>query len=76
MRWRIISFDTKGDVFMKGISPNKVSVTSKILSFQVFKVAMSVVSPEKEYHQDGEASSVVLVPRFLKIGQVGNILCR
>jgi len=49
---------------MKGISPNKVSVPSKILSFQVFKVAMSVVSPGKEYLQDGEASSVVLVPRF------------
>jgi len=48
------------------ISPNQVSVASKILSFKVFKVAMSVVSPGKEYHQDGEASSVVLVPRFLK----------
>jgi len=76
MRWRIINFDNKGGVFMKGISPNKVSVTSKILIFQVFKVAVSVVSPRKEYHQDGEASSVVLVPRFFKSGQVGNILYR
>jgi len=62
---------------MKGISPNKVSVPSKILSFQVFKVAMSVVSPGKEYLQDGEASSVVLVTRFFFLNrQVGNILYR
>jgi hypothetical protein len=51
-----------------------VTDTSKISGSQVFKVTMSVFFAGKKW-QDGEASSVVvLVPRFMKIDQVGNVI--